>query len=173
LRANVTKIVDHHVSKGERGIILMPSFKLQEEIVDELQQHHSFKNYQMFEQRRGEKLADILGAFKAYTGGPAVLITPSGYEGVDLPGDLSRFQIMTKAPFPSLGDARFKVICDRHPDIYSFATLSKIIQGAGRSVRSATDHAVTYILDSNAQRLWNSNHNVWQDEFSVRFTRFL
>jgi len=48
-----------------------------------------------------------------------------------------------------------------------------IIQGAGRSVRSKDDRAVTYILDAHAQRLFSSKHNIWKDEFNLRFTKFL
>ena len=49
----------------------------------------------------------------------------------------------------------------------------KVIQGAGRSVRSPTDRAVTYILDKNAERLFTGKQNVWKDEFYVRHTSML
>jgi Rad3-related DNA helicase len=35
---------------------------------------------------------------------PTVLISPSLYIGLDLKNDLSRFQIITKVPYPDLGD---------------------------------------------------------------------
>lgn len=165
LRNNVLKIVKHHVDRGERGIILTPSFKLTQEIVDEIKK---VSGYQLFEHRQGEKLENILAAFKAYKG-MAILISPSMYEGIDLPGDLSRFQVLVKAPFPSLGDKRMKFILDYHPDIYNTITCMKMVQGAGRSVRSAEDHAVTYILDTNGKRVFTSNTNIWQDEFKMRF----
>ena len=127
----------------------------------------------LYEHRQGEKLEQILTSFKNHTGGSAVLISPAMFEGVDLPGDLSRFQILVKAPFPSLGDKRMKFILDRHPDLYNVITIMKMVQGAGRSVRSPEDHAVTYCLDQNGQRIFNSNHNIWKDEFTMRFTKFL
>lgn len=173
LRKNVAKIVEHHVDMGERGIVLTPSFKLQSEITAELRARPNAKKYKLFEQKQGEKLADTLAAFKAYTGGPAVLISPSIFEGVDLPGDLSRFQVMVKAPFPSLGDKRIKFILDHHPDLYSLTTIMKCIQGAGRSIRSKDDFAVTYVLDKNMERLWTSKANVWTDEFSTKYSKFL
>ena len=49
----------------------------------------------------------------------------------------------------------------------------KMVQGAGRSVRSKEDHAITYVLDLNGQRIFNSNTNIWKDEFNIRFTKFL
>ena len=170
LRKNVSKIVKKHVADGERGIILSPSFKLQNEIVAEL---HGIPGFKLFEQRQGEKLENTLEAFKAYKGGPAILISPSIFEGVDLPGDLSRFQIVIKAPFPSLGDKRMKFILDHHKEIYEIITIQKLVQGAGRSVRSETDHATTYFLDMNAQRLWGSKANIWGNEFRPRYTKFI
>ncbi len=169
LTGNVSRIVKKHVDEGQRGIILAPSFKLAQAIAADLPK----TGFRLFEQRQGEKLEHVLAAFKGYTGGPAVLLSPALFEGVDLPGDLSRFQILVKAPFPSLGDKRMKYILDRYPSIYNAITIMKIVQGAGRSIRSPEDHAVTYILDKNAERLFNSKQNVWKDEFNVRFTSFL
>jgi Rad3-related DNA helicase len=128
----------------------------------------------LFEHIQGTKLEATLTAFKEYKGElPAVLVSPSMFEGIDLPGDLSRFQILVKAPFPSLGDKRMKFILDHHPDLYNVITIMKMVQGAGRSVRSMEDHAVTYCLDLNGQRVFNSNANIWKNEFNLRFTKFL
>jgi Rad3-related DNA helicase len=173
LRKNVSKIVKYHVDDGQRGIILTPSFKLQNDIVSELRASPNFSKYKLFEHVQGTKLEHTLEDFKSYRGGPAVLISPSMFEGVDLPNSLSRFQILVKAPYPSLGDKRFKFILDHYPDIYSSIALMKIVQGAGRSVRSPEDHAVTYILDQNAQRLMTSVKNIWKDEFTFKFSKFL
>ncbi len=173
LRKNVAKIVKHHAEEGQRGIILTPSFKLQNEIVSELRASPNFSKYRLFEHVQGTKLEHALEDFKSYKGGLAVLISPSMFEGVDLPGDLSRFQILVKAPYPSLGDKRMKFILDHHKNIYETLTIMKAVQGAGRSVRSPEDRATTYILDSQAQRLWLSKNNLWKDEFTTRFTKFL
>ena len=126
-----------------------------------------------FEHKQGEKLQVVLDDFKKYNKGPAVLISPSAFEGIDLSDDLSRFQIIVKAPFPSLGDKRMKFILDKYPEIYEIITIQKLVQGAGRSVRSPDDYAKTYILDQNAQRLFTSAKNIWKDEFDLRFTKFL
>jgi len=168
LCATAWQIVDHHVKQGHRGIVLAPSFAVVESVAATLR--GMSPSYRIFEHLRGEKLADVLADFKAYTAGPAVMLTPSGFEGIDLPGDLSRFQVIVKAPFASLGDKRIKVILDRYPDIYSLTTLMKIVQGAGRSVRSSEDHAVTYALDTGIQRLWTGKDNVWANEFQTSYT---
>lgn len=171
LRKNVTKIVSKHIEYEERGIILTPSFKLQKEIVQELQP--LTKHLKLFVHEQGEKLEHVLAAFKAYKGNNALLISPSMFEGVDLAGDLSRYQILVKAPFPSLGDKRMKFILDKHPELYETITIMKMVQGAGRSVRAADDYAVTYCLDQHGQRIFSSPRNIWKNEFNLRFTSFL
>lgn len=171
LCASAYQIVDHHTKLGERGIILCPSFAVVESIAGTLTAMKG--SYKIFEHKRGEKLAELMEQFKAYTGGPAVMLTPSGFEGLDLPGDLSRYTVIVKAPYASLGDKRIKVILDTYPDIYALTTLMKITQGAGRSVRSSEDYAVTYMLDTGIQRLWTAKNNEWADEFSTKFTSTL
>lgn len=174
LRKNVAKVVKKHCADGDRGIILTPSFKLQNELVYELQPLIKDKKLKLFEHKQGERLEVFLTAFKEYKGEiPAVLISPSIYEGIDLPGDLSRFQILVKAPFPSLGDKRMKFILDHHPDLYNSITIMKMTQGFGRSVRSDTDHATSYCMDSQGQRLFTSPANIWKNEFHLRFTKFI
>ena len=171
LCATTYQIVEHHTKLGERGIILAPSFAIVQSLAETLRTMRG--GYKVFEHERGQKLADLLEMFKAYQGGPAILLTPSGFEGLDLPGDLSRYQIIVKAPYASLGDKRIKVILDTYPDIYSLTTLMKITQGAGRSVRSFDDYATTYCLDTGIQRLWTAKNNEWADEFQTSFTSSL
>lgn len=170
LTTHAYQIVKHHTDMGERGIVLAPSFNIVESVAGGLRNALDTRKVKIFEHIRGEKLADWLEAFKGYNKGPAVFLTPSGFEGLDLPGDLSRFQVIVKAPFGALGDRRIKVILDTYPDIYSLTALMKITQGAGRSVRSMEDHATTYMLDTGIQRLWTAKNNEWADEFRTSFT---
>ena len=172
LCANVWQIVDHHTRVGQRGIILCPSFAVVESITGTLRNMNV--STKIFEHRRGEKLADVVEMFKAYpVNKPAILLTPSGYEGVDLPGDLSRFQIIVKCPYASLGDKRIKTIMDQYPTLYQLGALQKITQGAGRSVRSSDDWATTYMLDTAIQRLWQTGLNEWKNEFVTSFSSTL
>ena len=171
LQASCYQIIEHHTKLGERGIVLAPSFNLTEGIAGALRNVGT--KAKIFEHERGEKLVEVLRDFTSYTGGPAVLLTPSGFEGLDLVGELSRYQIILKAPFGSLGEARMKKILAIWPDIYSLMATMKLVQGAGRSVRGPDDYATTYMLDSNIQRLWTAKNMEWQDEFSVSFTSIL
>ena len=86
-------------------------------------------------------------------GGPTVLLSPSLWFGVDLKDDLSRFQIILKAPYLHLGDVRVHAKNQRSPVWYQYVALVRLLQGMGRSVRTERDHAITYVLDTAAHDL--------------------
>lgn len=78
---------------------------------------------------------------------PTVLLSPSLREGVDLPDDFLRFQVVTKMPFPDLGDPWTAARQARDPRWYALETAKALVQAYGRSCRHADDHGVTYVLD--------------------------
>jgi ATP-dependent DNA helicase DinG len=98
---------------------------------------------------------------------PTVLLSPSMTEGVDLKEDLSRFQIICKVPFPYLGDRLVRKKMNKWDWWYDLQTAKTVIQAAGRSVRSETDTAVTYILDSSWERFFEKNKNMFGVEFNT------
>ena len=96
---------------------------------------------------------------------PTVLISPSMTEGVDLKGDLSKFQIICKVPYPWLGDPIVKKRMYKFPDWYPLQTAMTIVQSVGRSIRSNKDTAVTYILDSDWERFYRKNKKIFSEDF--------
>ena len=96
---------------------------------------------------------------------PTVLLSPSMQEGVDLKGDLSRFQIICKVPYPYLGDKLVKKRMHKWKWWYPLQTAKVIVQSVGRSVRSSTDTAVTYILDADWEYFWKRNKDVFPKGF--------
>lgn len=166
IQSAVVRIVRSHTDLGDSGIVMVPSFILGEKVADALRK--SKVKTTIFEHVRGEKVAVVLEKFKKFKG-PCVLVSPSVFEGVDLAGDVSRFQIVTKVPWPSLGDKRMKLIADTHKKMYKAITLHKLIQSLGRSVRSQDDYAATYILDKHGFNLLRDSMNVWDDEFESYF----
>jgi Rad3-related DNA helicase len=78
---------------------------------------------------------------------PTILVSSSLMDGADLYDDLSRFQIVVKMPFLSLGDKRVALKSKLYPEWYTAQTWMRLIQACGRSIRSETDTADTYILD--------------------------
>src|SRR5207237_1189052 len=83
---------------------------------------------------------------------PTVLLSPSMREGVDLPDDFLRFQIITKMPYPDLGDPWTAARQARDPRWYALETAKALVQAYGRGCRHAGDHGTTYILDAQLQR---------------------
>ncbi|MBI1735099.1 MAG: hypothetical protein HYR51_08000, partial [Candidatus Rokubacteria bacterium] len=83
---------------------------------------------------------------------PTVLVSPSLREGVDLPDEQLRFQIVTKMPYPDLGDPWTAARQTRDQRWYALETAKALIQAYGRSCRHAGDHGVTYVLDGQFAR---------------------
>lgn len=98
---------------------------------------------------------------------PTVLLSPSMTEGLDLHGDLSRFCICPKVPYPSLGDPFVKARMEYDANWYGWTTALSLIQATGRSIRSREDHAVTYILDSDFENFMSRSGGImpkwWTD----------
>ena len=100
---------------------------------------------------------------------PTVLLSPSMSEGFSLDDDLARFQLITKMPYPYLGDQQIAARKDIDPEWYILQTVSTVIQAAGRIVRSDTDHGSTYILDSDFIRLFEDNGKFFPKWFRDAF----
>jgi ATP-dependent DNA helicase DinG len=110
---------------------------------------------------RDEVIAEHVNSTK-----PTVLISPSLYLGLDLKDDLSRFQIITKVPYPDLGDRWINEKRKNNIQWYTWQTALKLIQGYGRSIRSKEDEAKTYVLDSAFGYFVNRNKNILPDWFT-------
>jgi Rad3-related DNA helicase len=87
---------------------------------------------------------------------PTVLLSPSLREGVDLPDDFLRFQLITKMPYPDLGDPWTAARRSRDPRWYALETAKALVQAYGRSCRHADDYGVTYVLDAQFARFLQS-----------------
>lgn len=84
----------------------------------------------------------------------SVVVSPSLTRGVSLIGDLCRFVIVLKTPYPNTLDKRIKI---RSKDFrwYSMIALREVIQSCGRGVRSMEDHCDIYFLDAGMKGLVN------------------
>jgi len=157
----VREILNQH--KGEKGIIHCHTYKVANFIKSRIKSNrlliHKSDN-------RDEILQKHINAKT-----PTVLISPSMAEGVDLKDDLSRFQIILKIPYPYLGDPLVRKRMNRWSDWYSLQTAKSILQSIGRSVRSQSDEAVTYILDADWSRFYSKNSNMFPRDFKKALRR--
>ena len=97
---------------------------------------------------------------------PMVLISPSLHTGLELKDDLSRFQIITKVPFPNIGDRWINEKRKTTGHWYNWQTALRLVQGYGRSTRSKDDWAITYVLDSGFENFVKKNKNILPDWFT-------
>jgi len=97
---------------------------------------------------------------------PTVILSPSITEGFSFDDDLSRFNVVVKCPWPYLGDKQVQARKEQDPEWYTLETVKTLIQACGRSVRSETDYATNYILDSDFLRLYEENGKFFPKWFS-------
>ena len=110
--------------------------------------------------QRDEIIAEHVNSIK-----PTVLISPSLHTGLDLKDHLSRFQVITKVPYPNLGDRWINEKKKMSGQWYTWQTALRLVQAYGRSIRSKEDWAKTYILDS-AFGFHCKNRNILPDWFT-------
>lgn len=142
---------------NEKGIIHCHSYKVANYIMKNIKSKRLLTH-------RSEDREDVLNQHLS-SKEPTVLVTPSMTEGVDLKGDFSRFQIICKVPYPYLGDKLVQKRMRKWSWWYPLQTAKTIIQSLGRSIRSADDHAVSYILDSDWNRFYGQQRDLFPESF--------
>ena len=85
-----------------------------------------------------------------------MLVAVAMTEGLDLRGDLATFQVLLKCPYANFKDdlrVNRRLIQLKHNRWYAIQTLKVIVQAYGRAVRSKTDQANFYVLDSDVNKI--------------------
>jgi len=161
LLSTTNAIIENH--KGQSGLIHSASYDLALKIYNGL----SAKNKKRCLIYNGsEEKREFLEFFKRSK--DKIIIGPSLLEGLDLNGDLARFQIFAKVPYLSLGDRFVKEKMTANPGWYRWKAVVNIIQGTGRIVRSQKDWGVTYMLDGSLGDLIHMNRKAFPQEFMKR-----
>ena len=140
------KILKRH--EGEKGLIHTHSYKCQQYIINNLYSNRLISHGNNNRER-------VLKYFEEDEN-PLVLVSPSMSEGVDLPYDKCRFQVIYKIPFPYLGDKQVHMRMKKDQRWYAYKTAMTLMQAYGRGMRAEDDSCVTYILDSDIQMLLKS-----------------
>ena len=141
----IDRILDEH--SNERGLILTSSVPRCQKILRYLSPKNTRRIRICHSTNKDGKTQDEI--ISEHANDPTgVLLSSSLWEGVDLKDDLSRFQIIAKVPYPNYKEKRIKAKMDKFPSWYTAQTLTKLLQGFGRSIRSENDWATTYVLDA-------------------------
>ena len=156
-------------------LVFFPSYQLMNIIYDPFK---VLNDKTLFIEKRGmtkEEKEEILNKFRSYKKSGAVLFAVSGgsfSEGVDLPGDELKGVIVVGLPLskPNLEtkslidyyDGRFGKGWDY---AYIFPAMMRVIQSAGRCIRSENDRGVIMFLDerysmSNYFRCFPKDYNI-------------
>jgi Rad3-related DNA helicase len=77
----------------------------------------------------------------------SVLVSPSMSEGVDLPGEQCRFQVIYKLPFMTLSE-QVRQRLNEDEEWYDYRTCISLVQTFGRGIRFDGDYCTTYVVDS-------------------------
>ncbi|CAN5486014.1 ATP-dependent DNA helicase [soil metagenome] len=142
LVAEIADLFDSH--PGDKGLIHSHTYKIAAYIARNLPAKHQGRLVTHYSSEgRDEALAQ-----HSRSPEPTVLLTPSMTEGIDLAGDLSRWQVICKVPYPFLGDSQVARRKALDAAWYDWRTCLTVVQAYGRSVRSRDDFAVTYVLDA-------------------------
>jgi ATP-dependent DNA helicase DinG len=163
VQASIARTVDNIMSmhRNDKGIIHTTSYEQLNFIKENVSQPNARRLLVTDpEIQRDEVIFQHANATK-----PTVLISPSLHTGLDLKNELSRFQIITKVPYPNKSDRWTNAKREVDEEWYYWQTALKLIQAYGRSVRSKDDWAKTYILDSAFSYFVKKNMNILPDWF--------
>lgn len=162
---SITTLCNLH--KDESGIIHTGNFEIAQWLVENLDIPHKIYHHNP---DSGDDRNSVITAFQGEPK-PAVLISPSCTEGLDLKDDLGRFAIFTKVPFGYLGDQWIKRRMEMSSEWYQRRAMIDIIQGGGRVVRSSDDWGNVYILDQSWAMLHKTAYHMipkwWREGYKV------
>ena len=155
LKAAIEAILEEH--KGQKGVVHCHTYRIANYLKKNIKSkrlliHRSDNRDQILEKHIRAK-------------NDTVLLSPSMTEGIDLKGDLSRFQVICKVPYPYLGDPIVKKRMNKNQGWYALQTAKSIVQSCGRSIRNKDDQAVTYILDSDWHNFYRKNSSIFPLDF--------
>jgi ATP-dependent DNA helicase DinG len=158
----VSQVVEEN--PGHRILVHSVSYKLTEYLWKHVKPEDRNRRVFSYLNAAGREAALMAYAQKENS----ILLAPSMDRGIDLPGDLCRVQVITKLPFPYLGDRQ--VSARLHSSggqlWYTMQTIATIIQMCGRGVRSESDWAVTYVMDEQFRGLFSSNRGLFPKWFA-------
>lgn len=113
-----------------------------------------------------------LESFRASPNG--ILIAPSFERGIDLPDDECRVVVVTKVPFPYLGDKQVnkRLYSRGGQGWYAMQTVRSLVQMTGRAMRHELDECEIYLLDRQfTSSIWKKSRHLlpqwWKDALQM------
>ena len=158
VKTKISRAIDNimHIHSNDKGIIHTTSYEQLNFIKENLSKMNSRRLILTDpEIQRDEVIKEHIDSKK-----PTVLISPSLHTGLDLKDNLSRFQIITKVPYPNIADKWTSEKRKINEEWYYWQTALRLVQAYGRSIRSKDDWAKTYVLDAAFNYFVKMNVNI-------------
>ena len=158
----IVRIMREH--DDEKGLIHCHSYDIQSRLEERL------RDFGVDRRVRTHDREDRDQALEAWKDSdrPDVFLSVKMEEALDLEGDLARWQVICKAPYPNTGDSRVAHrLEDGQWSWYYRTALRTVIQACGRVVRAPDDYGATYLADTSLLDLFDrASHDVpdWFDE---------
>ncbi|WP_254536350.1 helicase C-terminal domain-containing protein [Halomarina litorea] len=146
----VVRLMQHH--PDEKGLIHAHSYAIQEQLVGFLRE---FGVSDRVRTHDSEGRDAALDSWKR-SDGSDVFVSVKMEEALDLKGNLARWQVLCKAPYPNTRDTRVaRRLEEGQWGWYYRSALRTVIQACGRVVRAPDDHGATYLADSSLLDLFD------------------
>ncbi|MFC7072026.1 helicase C-terminal domain-containing protein [Halovenus rubra] len=130
----------------EKGLVHCHSYAIQERLETLLGE------FGVSQRVRSHSTEDRDGQLEAWkrSDEPTVFLSVKMEEALDLEGDLCRWQLLCKAPYPNTRDSRVEHRLEEGQWGWYYRTaLRTVIQACGRVVRSPDDYGATYLGDTS------------------------
>ena len=155
----IEQIAENH--KDEKGIIHTHSFAITQAVQNRL-------SGRRFLYREEGTTNEVIVKEHELRTDPTVLVSPSLTMGLDLKGDLGKWQVIVKLPYPSLANKRINMLFEKDRGWYQMKMFISLIQAAGRCTRTREDESVTYILDGLSGKVIIENSKILPKHFLDR-----
>jgi len=162
----LVRLMQGHPS--EKGLVHCHSYAIQERLADLL------ADFGVEGRVRSHDRADRDGQLAAWqrSTDPELFLSVKMEEALDLEGDLCRWQLLCKAPYPNTRDSRVAArLAEDQWGWYYRTALRTVIQACGRIVRSPDDHGATYVGDSSLLDLFERARTDMPDWFAAQVDR--
>jgi hypothetical protein len=150
-------LLEHH--KTERGVVHTTYAMTQRLQATSLGSHPRLRWYDQATK------ASVYAAWLVDSTPGVTLVAAGLTEGVDLAGDLCRWQAVTSLMYPDMTDPAVLAKAKLRPDWYAWMAARDLQQATGRSSRGPGDWSYTYVLTSDFERLYSKHRNMFVPSF--------
>ncbi|WP_336000775.1 ATP-dependent DNA helicase [Halorientalis halophila] len=152
----------------EKGLVHCHSYDIQERLVEMLAEYGVSERVRTHDRENRDA---VLSTWKR-SDDNEVFLSVKMEEALDLEGDLARWQLLCKAPYPNTRDSRVEQrLEDGQWGWYYRAALRTVIQACGRVVRAPDDYGATYLGDSSLLDLFDRARTDMPDWFAEQVDR--